>query len=42
MSWFGDLIDITDNVLSTVIKPVKEITGAVKETVEEIVDDIKG
>lgn len=42
MGWFTDLIDITDNVLSTVTTPVKEITGAVKETVEEIVDDIKG
>lgn len=34
MGWFTDLIDITDNVLSTVTTPVKE-------TMEEIVDDIK-
>ena len=42
MGWLDDVLGITDDVLSTVTKPTKAVTGAVKETVEDILDDIFG
>lgn len=39
MSWLIDLADIADDVLSTVTKPVKTITGAIKDVVDDICDE---
>ena len=39
MSWFNDLVDITDNVLSTVTKPVKTITDEIKNVIDDICDE---
>ena len=39
MVWLNDITGIADDVLSTVTKPVKTITGAVKDIVDDICDD---
>ena len=39
MGWLDDLVGITDDVLSTVTKPVKTITGGLKDIIDDICDD---
>lgn len=39
MSFLSDLVDIVDNTASIVTKPIKTITGAIKDVVDDICDD---
>ena len=39
MSWLDDITGIADDVLSTVTKPIKIVTGAIKDIVDDICDN---